>query len=243
MASLSISETADIDTSSEDYARRFAGPAGEWLLQVQSAAVLQLAGAGEDRAVLDVGGGHAQLAPPLIEAGFRVMVAGSSQSCAERLRAALAGGRCDFIACSLLRLPFDDRSYDTVVSVRYLSHCPVWQDCIKELCRVAARRVIVDYPRRGGFNSFYKMLFGFKKKLEGNTRDYLTFSDSEIEGAFEAAGFQAERQIGQFVLPMVFHRILKRPAVSAMLERMLGGLGLAARFGTPVIASWVRKTE
>ena len=51
-------ETADIHTSSEEYADRFSGPAGAWMLGVQEKIALRLLRRFEDVSVLDVGGGH-----------------------------------------------------------------------------------------------------------------------------------------------------------------------------------------
>ena len=52
------SQKADIETSSEDYARRFSGKVGEYFLTVQSEITLQLLEQWEKAKVLDVGGGH-----------------------------------------------------------------------------------------------------------------------------------------------------------------------------------------
>ena len=41
--------------------------------------------------MLDVGGGHGQLAIPLCRAGYRVTVLGSDASCRRRLEALVAG--------------------------------------------------------------------------------------------------------------------------------------------------------
>ena len=46
------------------------------------------------------------------------------------------------------RSNFRDRSFDVAVSLRVLMHTPRWRSCVAELCRVADRLVIVDYPSR-----------------------------------------------------------------------------------------------
>ena len=79
------SQKADIETSSEDYAKRFSGKIGEYFLSVQSVITLKLLKKWANAKVLDVGGGHAQLAVPLIENGFNVTIAGSDESCRKRL--------------------------------------------------------------------------------------------------------------------------------------------------------------
>src|SRR5215210_4965036 len=82
-----LREDADIDTSSEDYARRFSGAVGRWFVETQTRITLSLIGAlPVGASVLDVGGGHAQIAPPLIEAGYEVTVVGSDASCSARLQ-------------------------------------------------------------------------------------------------------------------------------------------------------------
>ena len=61
-----FSETADIETSSDDYAARFAGEIGAWLLKVQEEATLRMLAAYPNAKILDVGGGHGQLTGALI---------------------------------------------------------------------------------------------------------------------------------------------------------------------------------
>ena len=70
-------ETADIHTSSDEYATRFSGAAGTWMLDVQEQITRRLLRGFEGSSVLDVGGGHGQLAIPLCRDGWRVTVLGS----------------------------------------------------------------------------------------------------------------------------------------------------------------------
>ncbi|HEX9203914.1 MAG TPA: class I SAM-dependent methyltransferase, partial [Vicinamibacteria bacterium] len=67
-------EDADRETSSEEYARRFAGPLGAFFLEVQARTALELLRPWPGASVLDVGGGHAQIAGPLADAGHAVTV-------------------------------------------------------------------------------------------------------------------------------------------------------------------------
>ena len=84
-----FSETADIETSSEAYATRFAGQAGRYFLDVQTRITLDLLSGYEGAEVLDVGGGHCQLAEPLLARGFQVTITGSDDSCGTRAAARL----------------------------------------------------------------------------------------------------------------------------------------------------------
>src|SRR3954467_15007095 len=133
-------EDADIGTSSEDYARRFTGSVGRWFVETQTRITLGLLRAlPMGASVLDVGGGHAQITPPLIESGYEVTVAGSDPSCSARLQPWLSGRRCKFEVADLRSLPYPDRSFDAVVCLRLLPHSVNWTGLIGELCRVASR--------------------------------------------------------------------------------------------------------
>lgn len=234
-------ETADIETSSHDYATRFAGPVGQWMLEVQERATLALLAPHATHPILDVGGGHGQLAAPLCRAGYAVTVLASSESCRHRIADIVASGACTFRVGNVIDLPFPDRAFPTTLSFRLLTHCGQWPKLIDELCRVAAQRVIIEYPTRRSLNAIAPLLFGAKKRIEGNTRHWCLFNDSEVLTAFARNGFIRERRIGQYVLPMVLHRALKCRGLSIALEGTCRLLGLADILGSPIIAAYVRK--
>jgi 2-polyprenyl-3-methyl-5-hydroxy-6-metoxy-1,4-benzoquinol methylase len=226
---------ADVETSSADYARRFAGPVGEWFLAVQTRLTLELLAGFRGASLLDVGGGHAQLAAPLAEAGFDVTVLGSDDACAERLRPLLDAGRVRFRSGDLLRSPFADNSFDVAVAYRLLPHVDDWRALLAELCRVARRAVLVDYPTRRSLNAFSDALFGFKKRVEGDTRPFRVFGEAELRQAFESAGFALTARRPEFFWPMALHRGLRAAAASRGLESLASASGLTAGFGSPVI--------
>jgi 2-polyprenyl-3-methyl-5-hydroxy-6-metoxy-1,4-benzoquinol methylase len=226
---------ADVETSSEGYASRFAGPVGEWLLAVQTRLTLQLLSRFPGSTVLDVGGGHAQTAAPLAEAGFDVTVLGSSEACGERLRPLLDKGRVRFQAGDLLKAPFAAMAFDVVLCYRLLPHIDDWRGLIAELCRLARWAVVVDYPSARSANAFAGALFGWKKRVEGDTRPFRVFQDVELRRAFEAASFRPAAMQPQFFWPMALHRALRVPALSQRLEGLASGLGLTHRFGSPVL--------
>ncbi len=233
-------ETADIETSSDDYASRFAGATGEWMLGVQekiALAKLKLSGAST---ILDVGGGHGQLAGPLCRAGFDVTVLGSDESCRARIAGLLGGGRCRFVVGDVIALPFADRSFDAAISFRLLTHCSRWPELVKELCRVARKSVVVDYPTSESLNMVAPALFGAKKRLEGNTRTWKLFRHEEVAEEFARHGFKPRSRTGQFFLPMVLHRALKMAPLSAGLEGVCRALGLTRAWGSPVIIEMTR---
>lgn len=228
-------EAPDVETASEDYARRFAGEVGRYFLDVQAATVLELLAPWPGARVLEVGGGHAQLAGPLVERGYRVTVTGSEEVCRQRLDRSLAPGAFEFEVCDAARLPFPDRSFDVVVAVRLLTHLDGWRAALAEMCRVARRAVIVDYPDTRSFNRLYGALFAWKQKAEGNTRAFRCFQPREVIAECARHGFGRPETRRQFFVPMVVHRKLGRAGASRAMERASVFLGLTRALGSPVI--------
>lgn len=231
-------ETADIETSNDDYATRFRGATGAWMLKVQERGVLKLLGArvAPGATVLDVGGGHGQLAVPLSRAGYDVTILGSDESCRHRVRSIVDSGPARFVVGNVVNLPFSDKSFDVVISFRLMTHCEVWPRLAAELCRVARSAVIVDYPTSQSVNAIAPALFGAKKKFEKNTRTWTLFRHAQIDKAFADVGFRRAASYKQFALPMVVHRMLKCRALSAGAEAVCRAVGLTALAGSPVIA-------
>lgn len=229
-------EDADIGTSSDDYASRFRGAVGRWFLETQTRLTLALlrdlpAGA----SILDVGGGHAQIAPQLVEAGYEVTVVGSDPICGARLEPLKASGRYRFEVANLMALPYPDRSFDAVVCFRLLPHSVAWTALIGELCRVSGRSVILDYPSVRSANLLSSRLFQLKRAIELNTREFMLFTPSEINSAFRQRGFIVRNEQPQFLLPMVLHRWANQATLSKVAEAPARLLGLTRWFGSPII--------
>jgi 2-polyprenyl-3-methyl-5-hydroxy-6-metoxy-1,4-benzoquinol methylase len=236
-----VSPAPDVETSSESYARRFAGEVGAWFLEAQARITLDLLAPWPRARVLDVGGGHAQLTGPLVEAGFDVTVYGSTEACAARVRAWTENGRARFLAGRLDRLAAGDRAFDVVVSYRLLPHVAAWTTLVGELCRVAARAVLVDYPTRRSLNAVAGPLFGIKRGVEGDTRPFAVFADAEVRAAFAASGFETTAREPEFVLPMALHRAVGVAPLSRAVESLSARLGLRKAIGSPVIVRAVRR--
>lgn len=236
-------ETADIETSNDDYATRFRGATGAWMLKMQEKGVLRLLAKGGPKpgaTVLDVGGGHGQLAHPLVREGYKVTVLSSAESCKHRIADIVDAGTCEFQVGNVIELPYPDKSFDAVVAVRMLTHCEAWPQLVKEMCRVSRGPVVTDYPTSQSLNAIAPALFNAKKKYEKNTRTWRLFKHREVTDAFAAQGFSRTGRFGQFFLPMVVHRALKCRALSAFLEGCCRLVGFSAAWGTPVIARFER---
>lgn len=230
-----MSALADVDTASADYARRFSGAIGAWLLSVQAQGITELMGSGLGKTALDVGGGHGQSARALAGLGFETTILGSeAKALGEAKDLVEAGGaRFEFSGFSPINKP--DQSFDLVTAFRLLPHYDDWPALISEMCRVARSTVLIDYPTTQSINVISDKLFGLKKKFEGNTRTYTLFSRSEVERELRKAGFSSIRIYPQFFFPMVLHRLIKSPRISNLLEWAAGLLGLKRLLGSPII--------
>jgi SAM-dependent methyltransferase len=232
---VNVRETPDLETSSAEYAARFAGPAGEYLLATQTRAIAAALAGLPPGSVLDVGGGHGQLVDPLTAWGWQVTVHGTDAECETNLRSLPDKRGCRFVLGDLVPLPVPDRSFDLVIAVRLLSHVRAWPALIGEMCRVARCAVVVDYPSTIGLNALTPLLFGLKRSVEGNTRTYTSFSRKELSREFAKHGFQTNRTVKQLFLPMVLHRMGGGSVVLRGAESICRGLGLTAVAGSPVI--------
>jgi hypothetical protein len=218
-------EDADVETSSEGYARRFAGPIGAWFLDLQARTTLDLLAPWP----------RGQLAGPLVASGYQVTVLGSDPVCGERVRALTDAGQARFTSGDLLALPCPDRSVDVAMAFRLLPHTSRWRDLIAELARVARRAVVIDYPTRRSVNAVSSLLFGLKKGVEGDTRPFRVFGDAELQGAFAASGYVPSARRPQFFFPMALHRGMGAATVSRFLEGAARASGLTRALGSPVI--------
>lgn len=223
----------DIETASADYASRFAGDAGRFLLDVQARSIMDAVDGHLGDSVLDVGGGHGQLRLLYIEGRAEFTIHGSDARCFARLPEPATGEAR--VVGPLRQLPFSSRQFGTVVSVRLLCHVPDWQSVLVEMCRVARERVVFDFPTSRSINGLTPLLFGVKKQIETNTRTYENFTLDAFDAVLEQCGFRVTSIQKQFFFPMVVHRVLRGSVISKWIEAVASVLGLRRAFGSPVV--------
>lgn len=184
---------------------------------------------------MDVGGGHGQLAVPLVEHGYQVIVTGSADVCRKKLDRFLPSNSFEYLTCDMLDLPFEDNYFDVVMAFRLLPHVDRWPKLISEMCRVSRNIVIFDYPDTRSFNFLYSMFFHAKKALEKNTRPFRLFKRGELFKVLSKHGFGNPVLKPQFFIPMVMHRLLRSVTMSKSSEFVFRYTGLTHLFGSPVI--------
>jgi ubiquinone/menaquinone biosynthesis C-methylase UbiE len=230
----------DIATSHDEYARRFSGPVGRWFLERQAKIVHELLAPLAPVRILEVGGGHAQLTPSLVEAGNTVTVHGSDESCAQRLRRLYSASQVPFLTGPLDQLPVEDRAFDVVVTVRTMAHVDDPPAFLAECARVSRNGVLFDYPSRKSVNLFADLLFEAKQRIEHDTRIFHSFHDRDVTAWLAQVGMRPERIIRQFFWPMAIHRFHRSERAAAVLEGIPDALKLTRAFGSPVLALYVR---
>jgi ubiquinone/menaquinone biosynthesis C-methylase UbiE len=217
--------------------RRFSGPIGELIAHSQARVLANMVGRIKDREMLDVGTGTGRAAFILSLGGARVtavdaseeMLAIARQRAAEQFLTTIKFQRGD-----AHNLDFPDRRFDAVVSFRMLMHTPQWKRCVSELCRVAERLVIVDYPSATSVALFESMA---RRAMHGagmKTEPYRVFTRGMIADAFDRNGFRIRSVHRQFVLPIAFHKMIGSRRFTNWSEHLLDHAGLLKPFGSPV---------
>ena len=235
-----IGTTPDIESSSDEYAKRFSGRAGAFLLSHQcfyTEKHIRQIGA---KRVLDVGGGHAQNVPVIESMGIALTVTGSTQACATRVNRLKSSKETQFICSNLQNLALAPRQFPHVISYRIVSHMADWHGFIQELCRVSSNAVTIDFAATRSVNFFSELAFKLKHGQEQDTRRYNVIAEADIDQAFKTAGFSKEIRSPQFFFPMAIHRKLSLPVVSKLLEGAAKAIGLNALFGSPIIVTYRR---
>lgn len=216
--------------------RRFSGPIGEMIAGTQARVLANFVGRINGRPILDVGAGTGRAALLLSRGGAHVTAIDASEEmlAVARRRAAEEGAKIRFLVGDAHALDFADRSFDVAVSLRVLMHTPEWQTCVAELCRVADRLVIVDYPSKRSVARFQSIWRKTVHALGARTEPYRVFSHAEIAAAFTGHGFRIRSMHRQFVLPIGFHKLIGSRRLTVAIEDLLDRAGLLKAFGSPV---------
>jgi len=216
--------------------KRFGGPIGELVAATQARVLANMVGRIQGRPILDVGTGTGRAALLLARGGARVTAVDASDQMLEvaRKRAAEERAQITFERGDAHALQFADKAFDVVICLRVLMHAPDWHRCLSELCRVAERLVIFDYPAAASAaaleSASRRVLHTFRVRTEA----YRVFSDRAIRAALDENGYRVRSVHRQFVLPIAFHKLVGSRRFTLWIERFLDRLGLLKRFGSPV---------
>ncbi len=216
--------------------RRFGGPIGALVAGTQARVLTNMVGRIHDRPILDVGTGTGRAALLLARGGARVTGVDASEQmlAVARQRAAEEGVHATFQLGDAHDLDFPDRAFDVAVSLRVLMHTPHWRRCIAELCRVADRLVIVDYPSATSAALLESMARRVLHAAGLRTEPYRVFTHRTIVQAFDRCGFRIRSVHRQFVLPIAVHKAIGSRRLTEATEHLLDRAHLLNTFGSPV---------
>ena len=145
-----------------------------------------------------------------------------------------AGVSIEFVEGDAHALTFPDRSFDSVVCLRLLMHVPDWRRCLSELCRVADRRLVFDYPALASTASLQAVWRRVALQAGRKVEAYRVFSGNAIGRELARHGFQLTASHKQFVLPIAVHKSIGSPAFTKTVEGALSSVGLLRLAGSPV---------
>lgn len=227
---------ADPDAARTFDERRFGGPIGELVAGIQARVLAGFIGDPSGRSILDVGTGTGRAALLLARAGARVTGVDASDAmlAMARQHAAAEHASVQFLSGDAHVLSFSDRSFDAAVSLRVLMHTPGWRSCIAELCRVADRLVVLDYPSACSVAAVQSAGRRVAHIAGARTEPYRVFSDRKIAAELGRSGFRVRSVHRLFVLPIALHKAIGSRHFTEWSERLLTRIGLLRLFGSPV---------
>jgi ubiquinone/menaquinone biosynthesis C-methylase UbiE len=217
-------------------AMRFGGPIGQLLAETQERQIAAFLAPLDGRRVLDVGTGTGRAAIALAKRGADVtgVDASAEMLAVAEQRARAAGVIVAFQRDDAHHLAFPDRAFDAVVCLRVLMHTPDWRRSLEELCRVAAQRVVLDFPAAASVAAIESTARRLVKPFAPKTEAYRVFTQQTIAHALKSHGFRMASAHRQFVLPIALHKRIGSVAWTERTEGWLARIGMLGAFGSPV---------
>jgi ubiquinone/menaquinone biosynthesis C-methylase UbiE len=160
---------------SEYDSNRFGRPGGRFLNTVQVETVLDLLG-DKPLSVLEAGCGTGRFTYNMARAGHRVTGLDYSpamlETCAKRGAEEGGAENVELVEGSIFELPFDDNTFDAVLSVHVLMHLPEHDAALLELLRVVkpGGLVIFDIRNRHSLNRISYPFRRAAQRLQGSSR-------------------------------------------------------------------------
>jgi SAM-dependent methyltransferase len=217
-------------------AKRFGGPIGQLLLEDQERILVEFLGDVSQQRILDLGAGTGRAALALAKRGARVTAVDASTemlAVAQR-RAADSDLSIAFEQGDAHALSFPNRSFDSVVCLRLLMHVPDWRQSLSELCRVANRRLVFDYPSMASTASLQAVWRRIAIHAGRQVEAYRVFRSGDVARELRRHGFQVTASHKQFVLPIALHKSIGSPSFTKTVESSLAAVGMLRLAGSPV---------
>jgi hypothetical protein len=115
-----------------------------------------------------------------------------------------------------------------------LMHVPDWRQSLAELCRVAARRVVFDYPAMASTASLQAAWRRIALRAGRHVEAYRVFRSGDVVRELRRHGFQITARHKQFVLPIALHKSIGSAGFTKTVEGSLAAVGMLRLAGSPV---------
>lgn len=188
------SETCATDTAAASYRTKYQRHFHKRVSNRRERALLDriLERAGSVDRVLDVPAGAGRLADVIARRARALYSADYSKEMLRILRVDASALRPRPAVATAFHLPFRDRTFDLVVSIRLSHHIPdrdgrLWH--LRELLRVSDRWVLVTFFDSGSFKNRVREL---TRRLGSDKRGKHTLSRAEVEAQARERGFAVE---------------------------------------------------
>ena len=223
----------------------FGGPIGQLVAEKEARVLLDFVGDLREKMVLDVGTGTGRVALALARQGAHVTGVDASLEMLKVARTRLAAAQMNvtFLPGDAHALAFPDQSFDMAVSLRMLMHTIDWRNCLAELCRVARRRIVFDYPPTWSAPALQVGMRRVMRLAGRNVETYRVISPTSVRSVLAANGFDVVELHRQFVLPIAFHKLIGSRAFTEGAERILAAVGLLRVFGASVTIAAERRVS
>jgi ubiquinone/menaquinone biosynthesis C-methylase UbiE len=232
----SIEVYKDAQIADEFDQEKFGSPVGKLFKKYQEELILRFLPDIKTNTVLDLGAGTGRISLPLSQNGARVTAADASfpMLTVTSEKARLQGEAVACLGSDAHHLPFSDRAFHAVISLRMMMHVSDWSQVLTEVCRVADRYVIVDFPPRSGLAGLAPAVHPVLGMIRKNYQPYRVFTVRSVITQLNRLGFRAVQIDRHLVLPFGFHRFIGSPAITNGIEMVLKRIGLTDLFGAPV---------
>ncbi|MBI4009306.1 class I SAM-dependent methyltransferase [Candidatus Roizmanbacteria bacterium] len=135
------------------------------------------------RTILDVGCGRGYLLEKISEKNKDLILTGVDIHIRNNLK---RSRRVKYIEGEIEKLPFYDKSFDTVICTHVLEHVVNYQKAVRELRRVAKKRLIIVVPRQRNYQFTFDLHVNFfpypheLQKIMGKKGDEIAILDNDI---------------------------------------------------------------
>jgi SAM-dependent methyltransferase len=216
--------------------QKFGGPVGRMIKEYQEEIITLFLNDVAGSKILDLGAGTGRTAIPLSMRGAWVTAVDASFPMLQivKEKSWLQGGSVRCTRGDAHQLPFRNREFDTVISLRMLMHVIDWKKTISEICRISRNNVLIDFPPAIGFAGLAPLVHPVRKLINRKYQSYRVYTIHSVVRELCLNGYRPAAVDRHLVLPFGLHRLLGSVNFTVKIESVLKRLGLTDILGAPV---------